>query len=90
MSIKQEFARIIDDYFDRLGYKVNRLKLPNQTGRTYWNYVQIGDRECIGYSNNESLSVPPNAMTTINNIYRHGVTIWHSHSNLGNYSLNNH
>lgn len=90
MTIKQEFARIIDDYFERLGYKVNRLKVPNQTGRTYWNYVQIGDKECIGYSNNESLSVPPNAMSNINNIYRRGVTIWHSHSNLGNYSLNNH
>lgn len=90
MSIKQEFARIIDDYFDRLGYKTNRIKVPNQTGRTYWNYVQIGDKECIGYSNNQAISVPANAMSNINNMYRRGITIWHNHSNLGNYSLNNH
>ena len=90
MTIKQEFARIIDDYFDRLGYKTNRIKVPNQTGRPYWNYVQIGDKESIGYSNNQSISVPPNAMSNINNMYRSGITIWHDHSSLGNYALNNH
>lgn len=90
MTIKQEFARVIDDYFDRLGYKTNRIKVPNQTGRPYWNYVQIGDKECIGYSNNQSISVPPTAMSNINNMYRRGITIWHDHTNLGNYALNNH
>ena len=90
MSIRKEYAQVIDDYFDRVGYQINRTKLPNQTGRTYWNYVQIGSAECIGYSNNESISVPANAMNNINDIYRRGVTIWHNHSNIGNYALNNH
>lgn len=90
MSIRKEYAQVIDNYFDRVGYKINRTKLPNQTGRTYWNYVQIGPNECIGYSNSESISVPSDAMANINNIYRRGVTLWHDHANLGNYSLNNH
>lgn len=89
MSIKEEYARIIDDWFSRFGYKINRVKLPNQIGRTYWNYVKIGAGENIGYSTNTDRSVPAASMEVINNIYRAGVTIWHDHANIGNYSLNN-
>lgn len=89
MSIKEEYARIIDDWFSRFGYKINRVKLPNQIGRTYWNYVKIGAGENIGYSTNTDRSVPAASMEVINNIYRAGVTIWHDHTNIGNYTLNN-
>ena len=89
MSIKQEYARKIDEYFTRFGYKVNEVKLPNQIGRTNWNFVQIGPYENIGYSTNQTRSVPSASMEIINNIYRNGVTIWHDHNNLGNYSLSN-
>lgn len=88
MCVRYEFASLIDDWFTRFGYKTNKIKLPNQLGRTYWNYVQIGMTENIGYSNSTA-SVPQDAMELINNIYRNGVTLWHSHDNLGNYSLNN-
>ena len=84
MSIKEEYARIIDDYFTRFGYKTNRLKVPNLTGRTYWNYVEIGASEEIG-----SGDVPSKFMEEINNACRTGVTIWHNHANIGNYSLTN-
>lgn len=89
ISIKEEYAKIIDDYFERFGYKVNTIKLPNQTGRHYWNYVQIGAEECIGYSTVEERSVPSSSMELINNIYRSGVTLWHDHDQLGNYNLRN-
>lgn len=89
MSIKTEYARKIDEYMNKFGYQVNEVKLPNQTGRTYWNFVQIGPYENIGYSTNTNMSVPSASMEVINNIYRTGTTIWHSHDNLGNYSLNN-
>ena len=88
-TIKNEYARIIDEYFTRFGYKINRVKLPNQTGRRYWNFVKIGSGESIGFSTNESRSVPASSMDIINNIYRNGTTIWHDHANIGNYSLNN-
>lgn len=87
-TVKREFAESIDQYFTRFGYKVNTLKQPNFTGRTYWNYVQIGNNEIVGYSNN-TISVPESSMDTINKIFRKGVTIWHNHDNIGNYSLNN-
>lgn len=89
MSIRAENAMIVDDWFTKFGYKINRLKTPNQTGRRYWNYVQIGQAECIGYSKNTERSVPASSMEVINTIYRNGTTIWHDHANVGNYSLNN-
>jgi hypothetical protein len=89
MSIKSEYAQRIDQYFSRYGYKTNLLKTPNQTGRRYWNYVQIADNEDIVKSNNQAISVPAKSADTINSIYRKGVTIWHDHANIGNYSLSN-
>lgn len=87
--IKPEFSRTIDDYFTMFGYKVSRLKYPNQTGRTYWNFVQIAEGESIGYSKDNTISVPSASMDIINNAYQRGVTIWHNHDNIGNYNLNN-
>ena len=84
MSIKEEYARCIDDYFTRFGYKVNRNKIPNITGRRYWNYIQIANEDNLGFG-----EIPSNYLDEINKIARRGVTIWHSHDNIGNYSLNN-
>ena len=88
MSIDRNFARRIDKYFDAFGYKVDEIKTPNLTGRTYWNYVQIGQGEIIGVSSG-LISVPESSMDIINKVFRKGTTIWHNHDNIGNYSLNN-
>lgn len=79
-----EELKQIDDYFSRFGYKINETKTPNITGRANFNFIEIGKDECIGYGN-----VPPKYMEEINNIARQGVTIWHNHTNLGNYNVAN-
>jgi hypothetical protein len=84
LRAKTEYLKIIDDYFTRFGYAIKSLELPNITGRRYWNYVEIGASEEIGYG-----EVPSKYMDIINNACRRGVTIWHNHGNVGNYSLNN-
>lgn len=84
MRAKKEYLERVDDYFSRFGYKIDKLDLPNITGRAYWNYVEIGASEEIGYG-----EVPAKYMDTINNACRRGVTVWHNHANVGNYSLNN-
>lgn len=84
MRAKTEYLKIIDDYFTRFGYAIKSLELPNITGRRYWNYVEIGASEEIGYG-----EVPGKYMDMINNACRRGVTIWHNHANVGNYSLDN-
>lgn len=84
MRVKTEYLKIIDDYFTRFGYAVKSIEMPNITGRKYWNYVEIGASEEIGYG-----EVPSKFMDTINNACRRGVTIWHNHANVGNYNLDN-
>ena len=84
MRAKTEYLKIIDDYFTRFGYQINRVKKPNIYGRQYWNYIEIGQNEDIGYG-----EVPPKYMEIINNACRKGTTIWHNHANIGNYNLNN-
>lgn len=84
MRVKTEYLKIIDDYFTRFGYAIKSLAMPNITGRKYWNYVEIGANEEIGYG-----EVPSKFMDIINNACRRGVTIWHNHENVGNYSLSN-
>ena len=85
MSIKKEIAEVIDDYFDRFGYKISKVKVPNITGRPYWNYIEIGTNESIGNGD-----VPSQFMETINNACKKGITVWHNHANIGNFNLNNH
>ena len=84
MRSKDEYMKIIDDYFSRFGYKINNIETPNIIGRQNWNYIEIGQNECIGYG-----STPTKFMEEINNACRKGVTIWHNHANIGNYNLSN-
>ena len=84
MRCEEEYLKIIDDYFTRFGYKINRVMEPNIIGRKYWNYLEIGSSEIIGTGD-----VPSQYMNRINEICRRGVTIWHNHENIGNFSLSN-
>jgi hypothetical protein len=80
--IKAEYARIIDEFFTMYGYKVNRVKTPNLTGRTYWNYVQTNDCIITG-------AIPYEDKIQLEQMFNRGVTIWHSGSGIGNYSQDN-
>lgn len=77
-----EYAAIVDDFLDMYGYQVDRVKIPNRTGRPYWNYVKCQNSCHVG-------NVPSDMMDKINRIYDAGITFWHT-SDVGNYSLNNH
>lgn len=83
-GVKAEYIKVIDEYFSRYGYLVNTNKVPNITGRAYWNYIQIAESETLGYG-----EIPQRFMDDINRIARAGTTVWHNHDNIGNYSLNN-
>lgn len=90
MSIKSEFASIIDKYFTRCGYKVNKIKVPNMGRRTNYNYVQIAAEENVAYPNNHNnLGIPAPALDKINELFRSGITIWNNHANFGDYSVTN-
>lgn len=82
MSIKQEYAKIIDDYFSAYGYKVNSYKLPNVTGRTNWNFVKTIDANLTG-------EIPQEDLQEIKDILNNGVTFWHNPATFLDYSQSN-
>lgn len=82
MKIRGEFAKIIDDFFSCYGYKINRLKIPNITGRANWNYVKTVCANIIG-------NIPAEDLSTIKGIFDNGITFWHNSSTFGDYTQNN-
>ena len=90
MTVRSEYARIIDNYFKLRGYKVNKIKVPNTSHRQNFNFVQIASEDNVAYSNNHNnISVPPKDLNTINELFRRGITIWNNHTNLGDFSVSN-
>ena len=82
MSIKEQFAKVIDDFFDMYGYKTNRVKTPNTNNRSNWNYVKTINANIIG-------DVPQDDMQELKNIFNHGITLWHNASTFLDYSQTN-
>ena len=82
MSIKQEYAKIIDDFFSMYGYKVNEVKIPNILGRTNWNYVKTIDCNLLG-------DIPQEDMQKLKDIFNSGVTFWHNPNTFLDYSQSN-
>lgn len=82
MSIKAEYARIIDDYFSMYGYKTNRVKIPNITGRQNWNYVKTIGCYIDGH-------IPQNDLAEIKTMFDNGVSFWHNPATFRDYNATN-
>ena len=82
ISIKNEYARIIDDYFSMYGYKTNRVKIPNTNNRSNWNYVKTINANIIG-------DIPQEDMQELKDIFNKGITLWHNPSTFLDYSQAN-
>lgn len=80
--IRNEFARIIDDYWTMYGYPTHRVKIPNRVIRPHWNYVKTVNVSLTG-------SVPADDMRLLRQIYDNGVTFWRNGNEVGDYSLDN-
>ena len=80
--IRSEYARVIDEFMSMFGYKVNRLKTPNITGRRNWNYIKAIDINIEAY-------IPQEDLQSIKDMFNNGVTLWHNASTFLDYSQNN-
>lgn len=82
MTIKNEYAKIIDNYFSYYGYKVNEFKIPQFTSRKYWNYIKTIDCNITG-------NIPQEFIEVIKGIFNKGLTFWHDTSKFLDYSQKN-
>ena len=83
LSIKAEYARIIDEFFSMYGYATHRVKVPNITGRPYWNYVKT-QGVVLDVAN-----APQQFVQKLMDCFNKGITFWHDPANVGNYALDN-
>lgn len=79
-QVREEYARIADNYFSMFGYKVCRLKVPNIATRPSWNYVKCSTVAITG-------AIPADAEELIMSVLKKGVTFWKT--SFGNYTANN-
>lgn len=82
MSIKYEQAVVIDNYFSMYGYRTDKLKIPNITGRQNWNFVKTQICNILG-------DVPQADVEEMKDIMNAGITFWHNPSTYLDYSQTN-
>ena len=83
LCIRPEFARIIDDYFTMFGYATHRVKIPNITGRPYWNYVKTKGIVL------DVANAPQPYIQKLIECFNRGITFWHNPAYVGRYDLDN-
>lgn len=86
--ITEQYARIIDNYFNMFGYAVRRVKVPNifnpnENDRPHWNFVKTAN--CVLSKSN----CPTDVANAIISIFNNGITFWKDADEIGNYSLDN-
>lgn len=81
VSIRAEFARIIDGYWTKYGYPCHELQSLVYKSRPYWNFIKTQGCLCTG-------DIPGWAKEELQDLFNNGVTIWHT-DNIGNYYLDN-
>ena len=77
--IKEEYAKIIDSFFDMYGYKTNRIGVPNINARPCYSYVKT-----IGCSIHGLIPVEDEAK--IESIFDKGIRFWKVSATFGVYS----
>ena len=82
LSIKPQYAQVIDDYFDLFGYKTCRVKVPNKNHRENWWFTKTINANIVG-------SVPNDEMNKIKQAYNDGLTFWRNPGNFLNYNVSN-
>ena len=82
MCITENYARMIDDFFDMYGYAIRQHAVPNMNARPNWTFVKTKGCSVDG-------AIPADDASAIENIFNNGVRFWKNHTNIGNYSLSN-
>ena len=70
----------LESYFNRYGYKVGKIKVPDITNMSRFNYIQTVNAHVAGTIANDD-------RVKIERIYDTGITFWHD-DNIGNYDNN--
>lgn len=76
--IKEEYAKIIDAFFDMYGYRINKVGIPGRANRQCYTYVKT-----IGCAIDGDL--PAEDVKAIQAIYDRGIRFWRTTATFGSY-----
>lgn len=82
MTVKKEYALILDEYFDMYGYKTNRVKIPAENHRKNFWFTKTIDANITG-------PIPQEDLQTIKDCYNQGVTYWKNPLTFKDYTVAN-
>lgn len=77
--IKEEYAKIIDAFFDMYGYKVNMVGVPNRNARPCYTYIKTIGCAVDGL-------IPADDAQKIQTIFDKGIRFWKTTATFGIYS----
>lgn len=80
VHVTAEYAKIIDDYFTKYGYAIEKLEVPQRANRVYWTYLKT--KGCVITGN-----CPAESIRRVQSLYDRGICWWTSNSMVGNYNL---
>ena len=83
VSIKQEFAKIIDEFFTCYGYAIHRVQKPVLRARKRWTYLKTIDCQL------KNTNLPADDCKKVKDIFNKGITFWVNASDVGDYSQDN-
>lgn len=78
--IREEYANIIDNFFDMYGYAVHKVGIPNRCARPCYTFVKTTDCSLDG-------NVPVNDLRMIEEIFNKGVRFWRTNATFGIYDV---
>lgn len=81
-TVRKEYAIMIDEYFNRYGYKVNEVETPKLKTRKNWNFIKT-------VSINLKCECPQQDIAELKSMFNNGVTLWHNPKTFGDYSQDN-
>lgn len=98
--ITKEYAEIVDDFFTRFGYKLNRLQKPNPYARDRFVFIKAPDeriRSLQTQAEGGTYGIPNWCVDAWQNALSDGLTLWHYNKavtadgtfNMFNYDLSN-
>lgn len=77
--ISPQMAQIVDEYFDRFGYAINKTQTPNILARRHYTHIKTKGCKISG-------DIPNDDRHIIESIFDGGITFWRSLAEVGNYS----
>ena len=96
MTVTEQYAKIIDTFFQSYGYAVKVVKQPRMDNRLYWTYVKTIGCNLHAKKNIEgdvTFAIPADTEEKICSLFDNGITFWRCQHDLscdvGNYDRDN-